>query len=115
MSVPSYLPINTAPLQPFPNTYIAGMKLTLDCGRGIALDPMPVLALAPPPMLVRPLAPILPLPLAPKLARPALLELMDCLLSPSEEPGREGIIALMLNGDASWNSKLWIVLGATPV
>jgi hypothetical protein len=43
------------------------------------------------------------LPLAPKLARPGPLELMDCLLSPSEEPGREGIIALMLDGDASLN------------
>jgi len=63
-------------------------------------------------MLVLPLAPILLLPLAPKLARPAPLELIDCLRSPSEEPGREGIIALMLNGDASWNSGQWIVLGA---
>ena len=63
---------------------------------------MPVVALAPPPMLVLPLAPILLLPLAPKLARPAPLELTDCLLSPNEELGREGIMALMLNGDASW-------------
>lgn len=76
---------------------------------------MPVAALAPPPMLVLPLPPMLLLPLAPKLVRPAPLELMDCLLSPSEDPGREGIIALMVNGDASWNSKQWIVLGVTPV
>lgn len=40
------------------------------------------------------------LPLAPILVRPALLELVDCLLSPSEEPGREGIIASALNFDA---------------
>jgi hypothetical protein len=76
---------------------------------------MPVAALAPPPMLVLPLAPILLLPLAPKLARPAPLELMDCLLSPSEEPGREGIIALILNGDASWTSNQYVVFRATPV
>lgn len=76
---------------------------------------MPILALAPPPMLDLPLAPMLLLPLAPKLARPGPLELMDCLLSPSEEPGREGIMALMLDGDASLNSEQGVVLGATPV
>ncbi len=91
------------------------MKLTRDGGRGIPLEAMPRAGLAPPPTLVLPLGPILLLPLAPRLARPGPLELMDSLLSPSEEPGREGIIALMLDVDASLKSAQGLVFEGTPI
>lgn len=74
-------------------------ELTLDCTLGIPLVATPEPALPTPPMLVLP-PPMLLLPLGPILVRPALLELIDCLLSPSEEPGREGIIASVLEADA---------------
>jgi hypothetical protein len=40
---------------------------------------------------------------------------MDCLLSPSEELGLEGIIASTLGCDASLKLKHWRVSGATPL
>jgi hypothetical protein len=100
---------NIASLNELPKIFCEEL-LTRDCGRGIALEGIPVLALPPPPMLVLPLAPILLLPPAPKLGRPPPLELIDCLLSPSEELGREGIMALMLNCDASWKYEMlfWV-------